>query len=60
MDQQKEHDLSHRQERELRKEEHRQPTAGMALSSTHPAWYVVVGLVAIGVAVFIWSFFFVP
>ena len=48
------HDLSHRQEREHKKEEHKHPTPGRRLSSLHPAWYVVVGVILIGTAMFIW------
>jgi len=56
MDHQPEHDLSHRQEREHKKEEHKHSTPGMRLSSLHPAWYVVVGVILIGVALLIWTF----
>ena len=48
------HDLSHRQEREHKKEEHKHPESGRRLSSLHPAWYVVVGVILIGTAMFIW------
>ena len=50
MDQQPEHDLSHRQECENRKEEHKHPESGMYLSSLRLAWYVVVGVISIGIA----------
>jgi type II secretory pathway component PulF len=50
MDPQPEHDLSHRQEREHKKEEHKHPELGKRLSSLHPAWYVVVGVIFIGIA----------
>jgi hypothetical protein len=56
MDHHNEHDLSHRQERELKKEEHRHSEPKPSLSSIHPAWYVVVGVVVIGAAVLIWTF----
>jgi hypothetical protein len=55
MDHQAENELSHRQEREHKKEEHKLPTPGMSLSSLHPAWYVVVAVIACGVAVLIWT-----
>jgi hypothetical protein len=56
MDHHPEHDLSHRQEREQKKEEHKTSTPGRSLSSLHPAWYVVVAVVSIGAAVVIWTF----
>jgi hypothetical protein len=56
MDQQPEHDLSHRQERKQKKEEHKHPKPGRRLSSIHPAWYVVVAVISIGAAVLIWTF----
>jgi len=52
----KENELSHRQEREHEKKEHRHSTPGMRLRSLHPAWYVVVGVIACGIAVMIWTF----
>jgi hypothetical protein len=53
-----EEELSHRQERELKKEEHRTPTRPkVTLSSIHPAWYVVVAVIAVGLAVMIWTFY---
>ena len=55
MDHKPEHELSHRQERELKKEEHQTSEPGKRLSSLHPAWYVVVGVILIGVAVLIWT-----
>ena len=55
MDHQAEHDLSHRQEREHKKEEHKYPERGMYLSSLHPAWYVVVAVITCGLAVLIWT-----
>jgi hypothetical protein len=54
MDHQAERDLSHRQEREHKKEGHKHPESGRRLSSLHPAWYVVVGVILIGIAMFIW------
>jgi hypothetical protein len=56
MDHQPEHDLSHRQEREHLKEEHKHSEPRPYLSSVHPAWYVVVGVITIGIAVLIWTF----
>jgi hypothetical protein len=55
MDHQAENELSHRQEREHKKEEHSHPTPARYLSSLHPAWYVVVAVIACGVAVLIWT-----
>ena len=57
MDHQTEHDLSHRQEREQIKEGHKHSSEPrMSLSSIHPAWYVVVAVIACGAAVLIWTF----
>ena len=56
MDHQPEHDLSHRQEREHKKEEHKHSESGRFLSSIHPAWYVAVAVISIGAAVLIWTF----
>ena len=57
MNQQPEQDLSHRQEREHEKEEHRHSTKPKTtLTSIHPAWYVVVAVIACGVAMLIWTF----
>ncbi len=56
MNNQPEHDLSHRQEREHKKEEHQAPEPGRRLGSLHPAWYVIVAVIACGVAVLIWTF----
>ncbi len=49
-------DLSHRQEREQKKEEHAHSTRGKYLSSMHLTWAVVVGVILIGAAVIIWTF----
>ena len=49
-------DLSHRQEREKKKEEHAHSTRGKYLSSRHLTWAVVVGVVLIGAAVMVWTF----
>jgi hypothetical protein len=54
MDHKPEHDLSHRQEREHKKEEYKHSEPGKRLTSLHPAWYVVVGVILIGIAMFIW------
>jgi hypothetical protein len=51
------HDLSHRQEREQKKEEHTHPTRGKYLSSKHLTWAMVVGVILTGVAAMIWTFF---
>ena len=51
-----EHDPSHRQEREQKKEEHTASTRGKYLSSKHLTWAVVVGIILIGVAVMVWTF----
>lgn len=57
MDHRDEHDLSHRQEREHKKEEYKHSTPRQYLSSLHPAWYVVAGVILIGAAVLLWTFF---
>ena len=49
-------DLSHRQEREHKKEEHTHSTRGKYLSSMHLTWAVVVGVILIGAAVMVWTF----
>ena len=51
-----ERDLSHRQEREQKKEEHAHPTRGRYLSSKHLTWAIVVGVILTGAAVLIWTF----
>ena len=50
------HDLTHRQERQLEKVEHTPPTRGKYLSSKHLSWAVVVGVILIGAAVLVWTF----
>jgi hypothetical protein len=54
MDHQPERDLSHRQQREHKKEEHQFPEPGRRLGSLHPGWYVVLGVILIGTAMLIW------
>ena len=49
-------DLSHRQEREQKKEEHAHPTRGKYLSSMHLTWAMMVGVILTGGAVMIWTF----
>jgi hypothetical protein len=49
-------DLSHRQEREQKKEEHTHPTRGKYLSSKHLTWAMVVGVILTGAAVMDWTF----
>ena len=49
-------DLSHRQEREQKKEENTHPTRGKYLSSMHLTWAMVVGVILTGAAVMIWTF----
>ena len=51
-----EHDLSHRQEREHEKEQHAHSDfePRKHLSSLHPAWYALVGVIFIGAAVLVW------
>lgn len=49
-------DLSHRQEREKKKEEHAHSTRGKYLSSKHLTWAMVVGVIVTGVAVMAWTF----
>ena len=51
-----EHNLSHRQEREQKKEEHTHPTRGKYLSSMHLSWAMAVGVILTGAAVIIWTF----
>ena len=51
-----ERDLSHRQEREQKKEEHTPPTRGKYLNSQHLTWTAVVGVILIGAAVLVWTF----
>ena len=55
MDHQTERDLSHRQEREHLKEGHKHTEPKVTLSAIHPAWYIVVAVVACGAAVLIWT-----
>ena len=50
------HKLSHRQEREQKKEQQAHPTRGPYLSSKHLSWAVVVGAIVTGAAVLIWTF----
>ena len=52
----RERDLSHRQEREQKKEEHTHSTRGKYFSSMHLTWSVVVGVILIGAAVMVWTF----
>jgi len=49
-------DLSHRQEREQKKEKHAHSTPGKYLSSKHLTWAMVLGVIVTGVAVIIWTF----
>lgn len=49
-------DLSHRQEREQKKEEHAHPTRGKYLSSKHLTLAMVVGVIVTGAALLIWTF----
>jgi hypothetical protein len=51
-----ERELSHRQEREQKKEEHTHPTRGKYLSSMHLTWAMVVGVILTGAAVMVWTF----
>jgi len=51
-----ERDLSHRQEREQKKEEHAHPTRGRYLSSKHLTWAIVVGVILTGAAAMVWTF----
>ena len=48
-------DLSHRQEREQKKEEHAHPTRGKYLSSKHLTWVMVLGVILTGAAAIIWT-----
>ena len=56
MEHQKETNLSHRQAREHDKEGYKHSTPGLFLRSVHPTWYVIVAVIAVGVAVLIWTF----
>ena len=51
-----ERDLSHRQEREQKKEEHTHSTQGKYFSSRHLTWAMVVGVILMGAAVMVWTF----
>ncbi len=51
-----ERDLSHRQEREQKKEEHTHSTRGKYFSSRHVTWAVVLGVILMGTALMIWTF----
>ena len=55
MEHQAEHDLSHRQERKHMKEGHKHTEPKVTLSAIHPAWYIVVAVIACGTAVIIWT-----
>ena len=49
------HEPSHRQDREHKKAEHTlHGQQKKHLSSVHPAWYLVVGVVLCGTALVIW------
>jgi len=50
-----EHELSHRQEREHLKVGEKHSGPKITLSAVHPAWYVVVAVIACGTAVLIWT-----
>ena len=49
-------DLSHRQEREQKKEEHTHSTLGKYFTSRHLTWAMVVGVILMGTAVMAWTF----
>ena len=49
-------DLSHRQVREKKKDEHSHPMRGKYLSSRHLSAAMVVGVIVTGAAVLIWTF----
>ena len=49
-------ELSDRQEREKKKQEHAHPTRGKYLSSKHLTWAMVVGVIVTGTALLIWTF----
>ena len=51
-----ERDLSHRQEREQKKEEYTHSTRGKYFSSRHLTWAMVVGVILMGAAVMVWTF----
>jgi len=49
-------DLSHRQEREHKKEKNAHSTPGKYLSSKHLTWVMVLGVIVTGAAAIIWTF----
>ena len=49
-------DLSHRQEREQKKQERVHSTRGKYLSSRHLTWAMVVGVIVTGIALMVWTF----
>jgi len=49
-------ELSHRQEREQKKEEHAHSTHGPYLSSKHLTLAMVVGVILTGAAALVWTF----
>lgn len=53
-----EHDLSHRQEREQKKEEHTHSTPGKYFISRHLNWVMVVGVILMGTALMVWTFLY--
>ena len=51
-----EHELSHRQEREQKKEEHKGSTPAPYLAGKHVTWGLVIGIIVIGAALLVWTF----
>ena len=51
-----EDDLSHRQEREQKKEEHTHSTRGKYFASKHLTLAMVLGVSLMGTAVIVWTF----
>ena len=57
MDHQHGHGESHRQAREHKKADHTPHHQGGRLTSVHPAWYVVMGVILCGAALLVWMLF---
>ena len=55
-----ERELSHRQEREQKKEEDTHSTPGKYFASKHLTWAMVVGVMLMSAAVMAWTFLLPP
>ncbi len=51
------HGQSHRQDREQKRDEHSHPTQGKYFTSRHLTWGLMLGVILMGVAVMVWTFF---